>query len=160
MRKGGLLVALRDLADRLVILAPVRISEVLDVSGEHWRYLDDSGMITHDLTPSEVARAYVVRQRHHGLSVNDCFCLISAKSRHGILLTGDARLRRVATEHEVKVHGVLWVVEELAAAGACPTSLLKADLRAWQGDPTVFLPPTEVSKQLRSLETSKLLPVA
>ena len=80
MRKGGLPVSLRDKAYRLVMPAPVRISEVLDFSGEHWRYLDDRGMITLDLTPREVARAYVVRRQHHGLSVNDCFCLVPAKS--------------------------------------------------------------------------------
>lgn len=47
-------------------------------------------MITQDLTQSEVARAYVVRRQHHGLSVNDCFCLMPAKSRQGILLTAES----------------------------------------------------------------------
>ncbi|MDE0102422.1 MAG: hypothetical protein OXN89_08575 [Bryobacterales bacterium] len=92
------------------------------------------------------------RQQHHGLFVNDCFCLVSAKSRQGIPLTGDARLRRVVNKHDVEVHGVLWLVEELAAAGACPTSLLKAAFRAWQGYAIVFLPPVEASRRLRSLE--------
>ncbi len=151
LRKGGLLGVLGHLPYRLIIPLPVRASEVLDFSHQQWRQLDDHGLITHDLTPAEVARALRFKQRHRALSANDCFCLVTALANRGILLTGDALLRRVAAENGLSVHGVLWVIDELAAAGACTTSQLVDALRAWQCDRTVFLPQHEVSKRINSL---------
>ncbi len=151
LRKGGLLEAVCSLPYRLLIPLPVRVLEVRDFTDQEWRHLDDHGLITHDLTPDEVAQAMALRERHRALSANDCLCLVAARALHGILLTGDALLRRVATENRVRVHGVLWVIDELAAAGACPTSLLTKALRAWRDDGTVFLPRREISKRIQSL---------
>ena len=81
--------------------------------------LEEAGMITHDLTPEEVGQALAVKGRHPGLSANDCFCLVTARAYPGILLTGDALLRRVAAEDGLRVHGVLWVVDELEAEAIC-----------------------------------------
>ena len=151
LRKGRLLEALCNLPYRLVIPLSVRASEVLDFSVQQWQRLDDHGMITHDLTPDEVAQAFSVREHHRALSANDCFCLVVARACSGILLTGDALLRRVATEQGIRAHGILWVVDELAAAGACHPSLLVEALRTWRDDGTVFLPRLEISKRLDSL---------
>ena len=60
LRKGGLLAVLRNLPYRFIVPLPVRESEVLDFSNEQWRQLDDAGMITHDLTPDEVAHPVVL----------------------------------------------------------------------------------------------------
>ena len=151
LRKGKLLEVLPRLPYQLVIPLPVRASEVLHFSDEEWQHLDDHGMITHDLSPAEVGQALALAEHHRALSANDCFCLITARVRRGILLTGDAQLRRVATDEGLCVHGVLWVIDELAAAEACATSLLVEALQAWQNDRTVFLPPKEISKRLVSL---------
>ena len=130
LRKGGLLEVVCDL---------------------QWQHLDDHGVITYDLMPDEVAEAVALREHHRSLSANDCFCLVAARACRGILLTGDALLRRVATEKRVRVHGVLWVIDELIAVGACPTSLLVEALRVWRDDRTVFLPRHEISKRLELL---------
>ena len=151
LRKGGLLEVLCNLPYRLLVPLPVRVSEVLDFSDQQWQHLDDHGMITHDLTPTEVAKAFALKEHHRALSANDCFCLVTALANRGILLTGDALLRKVATKKRLRVHGVLWVIGELAVAEACPTSLLIEALRAWQSDSTVFLPQHEISKRLESL---------
>ena len=151
LRKGGLLAVLCDLPYRIVVPLPVRASEVLDLSERHWRALDGAGMITHDLTPQEVGRAILFKGRHPGLSANDCFCLVVAQAYPGILLTGDALLRRVAAEKGLCVHGVLWIVDELSAAGICPSSLLVQALEVWQEDATVFLPQNEISRRLEHL---------
>lgn len=151
LRKGALLEVLHGLPYRLVIPLPVRASEVLRFSDEQWQHLDDHGLITHDLTSAEVTQAFEFKRRHRALSANDCFCLVTALTNRGILLTGDGLLRRVADKNGLNVHGVLWVIDELAAAGVCSTSLLVEALRVWQSDRTVFLPQHEISKRLNSL---------
>ena len=154
LRKGGLLEVLSNLPYRLVVPLTVRASEVLDFSDRQWKHLDDHGLITHDLTAAEVERAFALREQHRALSANDCFCLVTALANRGILLTGDGLLRRVATDKGLHVHGVLWVIDELAVAGACATSLLIEALRVWQNDSTVFLPQHEISKRIESLTGS------
>ena len=72
----------------------------------------------------------------------------------GILLTGDAQLRRAATGHGLDVHGVLWIVDQLDAA-ACPAALLTDALLAWQRDSAVFLPNPEISRRLARFKTRR-----
>ena len=151
LRKGGLLQVVCDLPYRLVIPLPVRASEVLDLSEAEWQALDDAGLITHDLTPEEVGQAFTLKGRHAGLSANDCFCLVTARVYPGILLTGDALLRKAAAANGLQVHGVLWVVDELEAAAVCSRSFLSRALKAWQSDDRVFLPQHEVSARLKFL---------
>ena len=107
-----------------MIPLPVRASEVLDLSEAEWRELDEVGAITHDLTPEEIGRALVLKGRHPGLFANGCFFLVSARAYPGILLTGANLLRKDAAESGLQVHGVLWTVDELEAAGVCGRSLL------------------------------------
>ena len=97
-------------------------------------------------------RGIAVKARHSALSANDSFCLVAARSQRGILLTGDALLRRVATESGLRVHGVLWVIDQLQTAEDCLTSLLIGALRAWRSDAAVFLPAVEIENRLRHLE--------
>ena len=85
------------------------------------------------------------------LSANDCFCFVTALAHAGILLTGDSLLRRVAADNGLRVHGVLWVVDEPDASGTCARSLLTQALKVWQGDDTVFLPQHEISTRLEYL---------
>ena len=151
LRKGGLLAVLCNLPYRFVVPLPIRESEVADFSTEQWKQLDRAGMVTHNLTPNEVAQALALKARRPGLSANDCFCFVTTLVHSGILLTGDALLRRTATNNGLRVHGVLWIVDELEAAGGCDRSLLIQALETWQGDSTVFLPQQEISNRLEHL---------
>ena len=92
-----------------------------------------------------------VKARYSTLSANDCFCFVTARSQRGILLTGDALLRRVASQSGLRVHGVLWVIDQLRAVEACSTPLLIQALKAWQSDDAVFLPADEIENRLRNL---------
>mgnify|MGYP001408303658 CR=1 FL=1 len=67
------------------------------------------------------------------LSLQDCSVLLLAIERNAVLLTGDNRLRREATEAGVKVHGVLWLFDQLVGNG--------------------ILPPAEATERLRILKT-------
>ena len=151
LRKGGLLPVLGNLPHRLVVPLPVRESEILDFSEAQWQVLEAAGLITHDLTPDEVALALALKARHPALSANDCFCHVTADIHAGILLTGDRLLRNVATENGLRVHGVLWVIDELLDARACSACTLVQALRRWQSDTTAFLPEDEIAKRLDGL---------
>lgn len=152
LRKGQLLHVLVRLPWRLIVPYPVRHSELLDFTPQEWRLLDDGGLETLDLPPDAVAAAFAVRQDHPRLSANDCFCLIAAERyEEGILLTGDGTLRRTAVQKGVRVHGVLWIIDQLHELTLCSTELLIDALEAWAADPTVFLPADEIEARMACL---------
>jgi predicted nucleic acid-binding protein len=117
--KAGLLHLVVQLPYRLIIPLPVRESELLRLSAEDWAMLD-AGVVVYDLPPEQVAEAMQLRQSHAGLSANDCFCLVAARHHEpAILLTGDRQLRTVAAFDGRRVHGVLWVIDELHRCALC-----------------------------------------
>ena len=152
LRKGRLLHVLCRLPYRFVIPLPIRDNELLDFTPQEWAVLDGGGMVTYDLPPERMAEVFAVKMQHRRLSANDCFCLVATQCHeNGILLTGDGLLRTVAAEAGVRVHGVLWVVDELAAAGACEAALLVNALEIWKSDRAVFLPDHLIEQRLRRL---------
>ncbi len=152
LRKGGLLHVLLRLPYRFIVPLPIRMEELLDFTPQEWRMLEDGGLTTYDLPGEEVAQVFAIKREHSGLSANDCFALVTASCQeNGILLTGDANLRKVAVARNVRVHGVLWIIDELRAAGACEADLLISALELWRDDRAVFLPLTEIENRLRHL---------
>jgi predicted nucleic acid-binding protein len=152
LKKGRLLHAMLSLPFQFVIPLPVRASELLDFTAQEWQMLDDSGVQTYDLEPDAVADAMEVKARHPALSANDCFCLVtSQRQAHCVLLTGDAQLRRAAEQRQIEVHGILWIVDQLAERELAPPALLVAALESWRDDRSVFLPITEIQARLRHL---------
>ncbi len=95
LRKGGLLAVLCKLPYRFVAPLPIREAEVRDFSVEGGEQLDGAGMVTYDLTPSEVAHAFALKAHYPALSAHDCFCLVTAVVHSGILLTRSSPGRRV-----------------------------------------------------------------
>lgn len=152
LRKGGLLHVLLRLPYRFIVPLPIRMEELLDFTPQEWRILEDGGLTTYNLSGEEVAQVFAIKREHSGLSANDCFALVTATCQeNGILLTGDANLRKVAVARNVRVHGVLWIIDELRAAGACEADLLISALELWRDDRAVFLPLTEIENRLRHL---------
>ena len=155
LRKGGLLGVLGALPYTIVLPLPIRAAELLDFTDADWKTLESTGMQTYDLSPAEVASAVTLKQNRPSLSANDCFCIVTAQGLNGIVLTGDAGLRKAASELALTVHGVLWVIDELNTAGACPRGVLVHALRQWLEDASVFLPDHEVTKRIRQLGTAR-----
>lgn len=152
LRKGRLLHSLCCLPNRLIVPLPIRESELLDFTSQEWALLDGGGMETYDLPPERMGGVFEIRHRHRRLSANDCFCLVATQCyEDGILLTGDGLLRKVAKEIGVRVHGVLWIIDELKAAEACDDALLIDALQIWKADPSVFLPSGFIDQRLRRL---------
>lgn len=73
-------------------------------------------------TPEELYRIQDCKSRYQPLSIQDCSCLLLAESLPAALLTGEKKLRAIATSsHGVQVHGILWVLEQLVAKEAITT---------------------------------------
>ena len=155
LRKGRLLSVLCTLPHQLIVPLPIRESELLDFTDRDWQILDEAGMVTHDLPPDQVQEAIALRGRHPALSANDCFCAVTARIHNGIVLTGDSNLRRVALRDGLRVHGVLWVIDQLEATEACDVARLTYALNMWQQDDAVFLPREEVSRRIHRLAPAK-----
>ncbi|PKR87964.1 hypothetical protein CXZ10_17685 [Pleomorphomonas diazotrophica] len=151
LRKARLLHLLVRLPYRLIIPLPVRESELISFTEQEWAVLD-AGLEVFDLPPDRVGEAFLVKAVHPKLSANDCFCLVTTRCHQdAVLLTGDALLRGVAIEDGRRVHGVLWVIDELKRLSLCGDSVLAMALQLWQDDPTVRLPAQEVAQRLRTL---------
>lgn len=71
-------------------------------------------LILPTFTPEDLLRIQKFKFRYSSLSMEDCSCLFLAETLPAMLLTGERRLRSIATElHQLEVHGVLWVFEQL-----------------------------------------------
>ena len=81
--------------------------------------------------------------------------MLAEETEEGILLTGDALLRRVAEDNDVEARGVLWVTDELETHKVVPPDRLHQALRLLQNDGLVFLPEDELARRIRRL--AKLL---
>jgi hypothetical protein len=84
------------------------------------------------------------------LSVHDGFAFALAESHpRCILLSGDAELRKLASEHDIEVHGVLWILDEIFRCKLAPASRLESVLNLFCNDATVRLPPKEIAACLK-----------
>jgi predicted nucleic acid-binding protein len=80
-------------------------------------------VVTSDLVELESIAALQSAQRT--LSTADCSVLFYARKLQAVVLTGDSRLRREATQLGLDVHGTVWAFDELVGQG-----LLAQDLAA------------------------------
>lgn len=148
LRKARLLHLLMRLPYRLVIPLPVRESELIRFTPQEWAVLD-AGVAVFDLPPERVAEAFAIKTSYPKLSANDCFCLVTTRCHdNAILLTGDGLLRGVASDDGRRVHGVLWVIDELKRLALCGDDILVAALEFWRDDPTVRLPAAQLARRL------------
>ena len=90
------------------------------------------------------------------LSVHDGLAFALAESvKACVLLTGDAELRTLAESHDMEVHGILWLLDEIHRHGLAPAEQLAAVLRGFDEDPVVRLPGHELAALLRRLEKTE-----
>lgn len=150
LRKGRLLRAMLELPYRFVVPYPIRVDELLDFTPLEWDMLEAGGLEVFDLAPAQVRAAFEAKRRHPRLSAHDCMCLVSAKVfDEAILLTGDRLLRGVAQRERVRVHGVLWIIDQLREMDVASEALITEALRVWGDDPSVFLPRSEIDRRRR-----------
>jgi hypothetical protein len=94
--------------------------------------------------------------RYPALRLYDCAALALAEgSEDCILLTGDGRLRGLAEQQTIRVHGVLWAFDQIHQHATATQHGLQTALACWQGDNTVWLPAVEIQARLRRLSRGK-----
>lgn len=71
------------------------------------------GLQLRELDGDGIDMAADFRRRHRGVSLYDCLALALAVKLDCLLLTGDRKLRWVASRQGVDVAGTLWLVEEM-----------------------------------------------
>jgi rRNA-processing protein FCF1 len=60
---------------------------------------------------------YSLTRTARGLSFEDCTVWYYCQKLNGILITGDARLKKVASEHGIEVRGILFVFDTMLMEG-------------------------------------------
>ncbi|MCY4058618.1 MAG: PIN domain-containing protein [Gammaproteobacteria bacterium] len=114
--------------------------------------LVDMGLRVLELDGAGVARAAQYRRAVPALSVADAFALALARSIGGALLTGDARLRRLAGDEKVTCHGVLWLLDRMLQERSATPRQLHDGLVKIRDHPRCRLPTAEVSRRLQVFE--------
>ena len=110
LRKASLLAAFVRLPYEILIPNTLFEEELLKFTDEERAILMD-GLKVMDLPGESVVRAQQVVSDWPGLSIHDGFAFALAESCPGcVLLSGDGGLRDLAAEHNIEVHGVLWVI--------------------------------------------------
>lgn len=73
----------------------------------------DAGLKVKGLTPESINRIENLRSKYPRPSIMDHLALSLSIQEKCPLLTGDKGLRIAAEKEGVKVHGILWIIEEL-----------------------------------------------
>ena len=58
-----------------------------------------------------------INQEHKAFSYPDSSVLYFAKKHKTMILTGERKLRHVATQYKIEVHGIIWIFDELIQVG-------------------------------------------
>ena len=157
LQKGELISGLLSLPLRFVIPEPIFDHELPYMSLREKEAFVESGLEVWTPTMEQEIRYFKIRSEDEQLSNFDYLAFIIAKDNaNSILLTGDKRLRLYASRHAVEVHGTLWAIDEIHAAGALPPQTLYRALVLFDDDPTVWLPMDEHMSRLRKFRNLSL----
>jgi predicted nucleic acid-binding protein len=109
------------------------------------------GLRVAELDASEVQLAQGTRLDLPVLSLADAFAYVLAERRGWTLLTGDGALRTYSLRHGLRVHGVLWVIDEVARNDPTQTAMLLNGLETIARHPRCRLPRAELNARLAFL---------
>ena len=105
-----------------------------------------------------VTQATRYRRAIPALSLSDAFALALAQRTGSTLLTGDARLRRLAADESVSCHGVLWIFDLMFREGTATPQQLYDGLVNVRDHPRCRLPKAEVNKRLQVFQRTRHSP--
>ena len=144
LERGDLVEAAFGLPYRFVVPDLLYERELKDYGGPAMIVL---GLVVADLTSEQLVYAQTCIREAPALSVPDSFALSLAAEGGGTLLTGDRRLRDLASKKGVACHGLLWLLDEMWHLGI-GVERLRMGLQRIQAHPQCRLPTREVNKRL------------
>jgi predicted nucleic acid-binding protein len=151
LQRGGLLEVFLELPYEFVIPDVLFHNELLSFSRKE-KSLIMQRMTVASLEAAGVERVSEVLAFSPALSTYDGFAFVVAEERLGsILLTGDRRLNALAEAEQIEVHGVLWVVDQLAVHRKASREMRLSALEAWRDHPTSRLPKTTLGRMIAEL---------
>ncbi|WP_152982767.1 hypothetical protein [Acidiphilium sp. JA12-A1] len=156
LAKARLIEATLALPFEFVIPDVILTEELLDLRSYTAADLPRLGFRIGELEGQDTYEAFTYYRTYRAnLSLNDCFALRVAEIRSGILMTGDAWLRKVAADRGIEVHGLLWVADHIAQHGTYPAPQLAAALETLGQDPLVRLPTGPLRELIERLRRRK-----
>ena len=108
-----------------LVLGEVQEDNIRDLG----RYLEANLLTRQGFTAAEIGEIGTLFSAFPALSFADCSCLHLAEKLNATLLTGDGALRRIAAGRNIRVHGMLWVLDEMIGGGLLTTAAAKEVLR-------------------------------
>jgi hypothetical protein len=82
--------------------------------------------------PEAVGYVEQLRSRFKRQSSNDLFALALARTLNGALLAGDCAMSEVARAERIKVHGMVWLMEQLLVARIIPVGRVASTYEVMQ----------------------------
>jgi hypothetical protein len=79
----------------------------------NWQLLQSLGLQAQELEPALIQELMRLRPTNRALSATDLAAFLVARSVGATLLTGDWRLGDFAARNGIRVHGVLWILDEM-----------------------------------------------
>ena len=125
--------------------------ELIDLGQYSRQDLVTFGLLIEALDPDGVAMAISYQSRRSALSLVDCFALALANCQGCVLLTEDRTMRGFAQAEGIPHHDILWVVDNMSAAGILSAAQVTATLEAMRDDPRCPVPDRELALRLRRL---------
>ena len=91
------------------------VAEIMLRNQEKWieDLIRQQKLLVNGFSGRELPKVMEKENNNPGLSLTDCSAWYWAEKNGGILLTGDAKLRRAAASSGVEVHGSLWLLDEM-----------------------------------------------
>jgi predicted nucleic acid-binding protein len=153
LRKSFLPEAFLRLPYEIVIPDTLFEEELLKFSAEEKATLLQGGLKVHELPGVGFLRAQTLEREHPALSIHDCFAFtLAERIPDSILLSGDGKLRSIAEQHKLEVHGVLWIIGEMHQKQTATLTELVNALELFEENPAIFrLPKRELRALLKRL---------
>ena len=148
LKYGKLIEAALSLPFQWLVPDVILEEELQDPSGA---WLENRGVGRCELSGSQVETVIQMATRYRRPSRRDLFALVQAKEERAVLLTDDRPLREAASAEGVKVHGTLWLLDQMLAYKVISKPKAAIGLRQMV-DAGRWLPKDEVKRRLRQWE--------
>lgn len=125
--------------------------ELIDLGTIDREQLKALGLRIEHLDPDGMAKAIAYQMARPKLTFHDCLAVTLAVDNDWPLLTGDKRMRTLAEEEHVEVHGLLWLIDRYTEYGVVQQPVIVRALKGMLEDPRTRVPHAEIKKRLAQL---------